>query len=298
MSEEIKRHEMYKELSRHIYHYGQESSPKGAVPLYIHQNPENGFFACAYKYQDRIVIVFRGTEDENDRKNDVNMGIHRIPSQVSDAIYFVKQMKEVIKKDYPEHKLDTTGQSLGGSLSQYVHVLEKGINESVTFQPFGVGHSLDKYFSNNSSKNPIDKITNYCVEKDWVSGKFSRNTQIGRCYDIDIKSEYKNSDDIWKYHKIENLESLSTRKYRNNGYIPGVNNKGKSYTTKGCVGSYQVSGYTRADGTEVKGYTRTCGAKHAGMSQEERLAGQAKYKNKRMQDLSDAELQDAISFFI
>ena len=58
MSEEIVRHEMYKELSRHIYHYGQEPAPKGAVPLYIHQNPENGFFACTYKYQDRIVIVF------------------------------------------------------------------------------------------------------------------------------------------------------------------------------------------------------------------------------------------------
>lgn len=67
---------------------------------------------------------------------------------------------------------------------------------------------------------------------------------------------------------------------------------------KGCVGSYSVSGYTRADGTEVKGYTRTCGAKHAGMSQEERLAGQEKYKNKRMQDLTEEELQDAISFFI
>ena len=29
-----------------------------------------------------------------------------------------------------------------------------------------------------------------------------------------------------------------------------------------CVGSYAVSGYTRADGTEVSGYTRSCGAKH------------------------------------
>lgn len=25
-----------------------------------------------------------------------------------------------------------------------------------------------------------------------------------------------------------------------------------------CPGSYQVSGYTRDDGTEVSGYTRTC----------------------------------------
>ncbi len=72
----------------------------------------------------------------------------------------------------------------------------------------------------------------------------------------------------------------------------------QSNSQKGCVGSYKVSGYTRADGTEVKGYTRTCGAKHSGMSKEERLAGQAKYKGKRMQDLSDNELEEAISYFI
>ena len=30
----------------------------------------------------------------------------------------------------------------------------------------------------------------------------------------------------------------------------------------GCVGSYSVSGYTKADGIEVSGYTRTCGAAH------------------------------------
>ena len=29
-----------------------------------------------------------------------------------------------------------------------------------------------------------------------------------------------------------------------------------------CVGSYPVSSYIRAYGTNVKGYTRTCGAKH------------------------------------
>jgi len=33
-------------------------------------------------------------------------------------------------------------------------------------------------------------------------------------------------------------------------------------TREGCAGTYPVSGYTRADGTEVSGYTRTCGAKH------------------------------------
>ena len=299
MSNEIQRHEMYKKLSRHVYYYGKEPCPKGTIPLYIHKNSDNGFFACAYKYQDRIVIAFRGTDDSHDKKNDLNMFINQIPEQTKDAIYFVKQMKEVIKRDYPGYKLDTTGQSLGGSLSQYVHVLEEGINESVTFQPYGVGHTLDKYFSKYESKNPIDKITNYCVDRDLFSGILSKTTQIGKCYELDIKPERKNMDDIWKYHKIENLEPLSTRRYKNNGYM----SKNKKLTNslhsqRGCVGSYQVAGYTRADGTEVKSYTRACGAKHAGMSEEERIAGQNKYNNKKFQDIPENELEEAISFFI
>jgi len=76
-----------------------------------------------------------------------------------------------------------------------------------------------------------------------------------------------------------------------------VNNNGVSHSQKDCTGSYPVSGYTRADGTKVEGYTRTC-YKHSGMSQAERLAGQAKYKNKRMQDLTEDELKEAISYFI
>jgi hypothetical protein len=80
--------------------------------------------------------------------------------------------------------------------------------------------------------------------------------------------------------------------------LNGVNNNDTSHSQKGCVGSYQVSGYIRADGTEVKGYTRTCGAEHAGMNSEERLAGQTKYKNKKFQDIPQDELNNAISFFI
>ncbi len=35
-------------------------------------------------------------------------------------------------------------------------------------------------------------------------------------------------------------------------------------SSSGCVGSYEVSGYTRSDGKKVDSYTRTCGAKHSG----------------------------------
>lgn len=43
-----------------------------------------------------------------------------------------------------------------------------------------------------------------------------------------------------------------------------------SGTKTECVGTYPVSGYTRADGTEVSGYTRSCGAAHNGKSKPEK----------------------------
>ena len=59
---------------------------------------------------------------------------------------------------------------------------------------------------------------------------------------------------------------------RSNGPImyANDNSSGTSSMSNGseCVGSYQVSGYTRSDGTEVSGYTRTCGAAHLGHSKD------------------------------
>ena len=47
-------------------------------------------------------------------------------------------------------------------------------------------------------------------------------------------------------------------------YEPEGSSKDQNNGSTPCVGSYEVSGYTRADGTEVSGYVRTCGAAHNG----------------------------------
>lgn len=68
---------------------------------------------------------------------------------------------------------------------------------------------------------------------------------------------------------------------RSNGPImyANDNSSGTSSMSNGseCVGSYQVSGYTRSDGTEVSGYTRTCGAAHLGHSKDKN--GEKESKN-------------------
>lgn len=322
---EIIRHEKYKELCEHVYQNDIKNCPKDTIPLYVHENKKNGFFARAYKYQDRIVIVFRGSEldksdgRKTDGRNDINMGIHRIPNQAHDALLFTKQIKQVMKTKYPNYKLDLTGHSLGGSLAQYTHVLVKGINETVTFNPYGTRKTLEKYFENNTSQSPTDKITNYCASHDLISNTFSKKFQIGICYEINVdsipyqdilsklirlnkKNLYLNTlDKVMSYQKLvqdshytENMKPLSERKkmQKNKGQKTISEN-----SSSNCTGSYMVNGYTRSDGTKVKEYIRTCG-KHNKMSMEERIKGQAKYKGKRFQDIPLDELEEAIGYFV
>lgn len=75
-----------------------------------------------------------------------------------------------------------------------------------------------------------------------------------------------------------NRHNKTSRKYticnKNNGFWESNDNRGiyadkqeEGSNNNGgseCVGSYPVSGYTRAEGTEVDSYVRTYGAAHAG----------------------------------
>lgn len=73
------------------------------------------------------------------------------------------------------------------------------------------------------------------------------------------------------YHLFE--DSINNR-IRNNAIIDSNRPRGDFYTNssflysnggithQNCAGTYQVSGYTREDGTQVPSYFRTCGAKH------------------------------------
>lgn len=291
MSNEIQRHERYKQYAQNVYRFNSKNFPQGTKVLAEFENTKTGFYANVLQENNRIVIVYKGSDDiikntndaRKDWKNDANMALlKRIPEQTKDAL----EVYDRVKKTFPNVQIDVVGHSLGGSLAQYVAIM-RNVNEAVCFNPVGIGKSMDDYLSKYGSKTPENKVINYNNPDDGLTKHF-RGELYGTNYTINEIDKKGNK------HSLENMKSLSTRQKAG----VGVNEKGKSYTTKGCVGSYQVSGYTRADGTEVKGYTRMCGAKHAGMSEQERLAGQAKYKGKKFQDIPQDELEQAISFFI
>ena len=276
MTQEIARHERYKKYAEYAYRLKSAKFPIGTKVIGVYQNKNTGFYGYALKENNRVVIVYKGTDNiktaqyskdtSRDYKNDVNMTFRkRIPEQVTDAIVVYDQVKE----NFPNTPIDVVGHSLGGSLAQYVAIL-RNVNEAVCYSPVGIGKSVDDYLSQYGSKTPVDKITNYNNPNDKLTNYFrgdlyENNYVIGT---IEAKGGT---------HNLENMAPLSTRQKGIPSYQPSGTKK-KSKKQKACVGSYTVSGYTRADGTKVKGYTRHCGVKHSGLTEAERLAGQAKYK--------------------
>lgn len=165
----------------------------------------------------------------------------------------------------------------------------------------GKYHEIDGNINNNQDK--AEEIMDL------------HNNSVGREIGNEIKKEYKNKSveldssvikEIIARKVVERMQAGKLILTPSGRRIPkkklniqnGEYNQKQIDFRKGCVGSFQVSGYKRADGTEVRGYTRNCGARHVGMSQEKRLVGQAKYAGKKYQDIPADELEDAISYFI
>ena len=315
MSNEIQRHERYKQYAQKVYKFNSKKFPQGTKVLAEFENSKTGFYANVLQENNHIVIVYKGTDKklDGDYKNDFNMALRkRIPEQTKDAL----DVYDKVKQAFPNAQIDVVGHSLGGSLAQYVAIM-RNVNEAVCFNPVGIGKSMEDYLSKYGSKTPENKVINYNNPNDGLT-KYFRGELYGTNYTI---NEIDKKGDK---HNLENMKPLSTRQKA------GVNNSGKAHTQKGCVGSYQVSGYTRADGTEVKGYTRHCGAKHSVnnnknnnnsnfastykeleidedggcwgvpdivMHEQEKQKIFEKYKNKQAQNLSKSELNEFLKAY-
>ncbi len=77
-------------------------------------NESTGFNARAYKNGDKVMIIFRGSDDVADLSSDFRMMTGKTPEQLNEALSFV----EAIKQQYPDANIVVTGHSLGGSLTE------------------------------------------------------------------------------------------------------------------------------------------------------------------------------------
>lgn len=276
---EIKQHERYKQMAIYSYDINKNKLPQGAKLIGIAQN-ENGYYAAVIRDGNEIVIAIRGTEGKplekefyKDATNDITMLIKR-PPQTNNALETVDIVKDMIKNDpkYAGCKVAVVGHSLGGSLAQIAAVM-KGI-KAVTFNAFGTKNLLD----NEPGLKNAD-VTNYCNPEDDITTLRAQN-HVGKCYEVgSVFHEGNGSHHLECMGSLENripttgidLKMKGDRKrnqklefeyYKRTGKHMPIRMSSEGLYGEKCAGTYQVSGYTKEDGTKVSSYTRTCGAKH------------------------------------
>ncbi len=267
--EEIKKHEEMKQLSIYGYDVNNREIAQGYNLIGI-SPMDNGFYACVVRKGNDITIIFRGTDNLKDINDDAKMWAKGWPEQANNAL----DLYDHICHEYPGCNVSVAGHSLGGSLAQIVGVLRGAV--AVTFNAYGTAQIIkNRYDSMIDLSKKFENITNYCNPKDWVT-TLNGKSHLGKCYEIISKPEGG------KPHEAETMEAL---KYRmpsspEDLHMWGASLKRKeeefeyyfrtgrhmpiNMSSSQCVGSYEVSGYTRDDGTKVDSYTRTCGAKHLG----------------------------------
>lgn len=119
---------------------------------------DNGFYACAFKKENNVVIAYRGTDFSfkpedikgtiKDMIQDIELGFMKENgSQLICAYMFLEYIKKMYKKEEEKEEkinIHITGHSLGGCLAQYVYVVTGKIYPTVTFNALGLGKSKDK----------------------------------------------------------------------------------------------------------------------------------------------------------
>lgn len=119
---------------------------------------DNGFYACAFRKENDVVIAYRGTDFSfkpedikgtiKDMIQDIELGFMKENgSQLICAYMFLEYIKKMCKKEEEKEEkinIHITGHSLGGCLAQYVYVVTGKIYPTVTFNALGLGKSKDK----------------------------------------------------------------------------------------------------------------------------------------------------------
>lgn len=205
-------HEDCKILSQIVYQKDKSNSINGWKYVDKYFNNKSGYYSELYKKNNKVILAIRGTELHSGKKelikdfrNDINMGIEKLPYQVANA----KEVYYKLIKKYGKENIIVTGHSLGGSISEILGT-EYGV-EAVTFNAYGIKKL------NGLQINYTENITNYGNANDSIFASNIDN-HIGKIMVLNGKGDGNNfqkiirKPDKFKDHPLNELAPLSEAK--------------------------------------------------------------------------------------
>lgn len=266
----------------------------------------SNFKAVVLQNGDKYAIVFFGTDFTSPKDIWANgkMVAKQDPLQFKDALRFTEQLMK--QYDIQPEQIDLIANSEGASEGMYVMSKIPGINHGTFFNAYpphtiNIDKETQARIDNYRHENDIVSKCGPVIGNDYIVGykdKFQRSkgtpefVNAHRIINMgDLRKAVPAKDYAQQNPNFKNKYRIGTLKSHEIGDIPkelyaladpDINDRIKnkkvvkedkpksertaSYQSSQCVGSYPVSGYTRADGTHVSDYTRTCGAAHNGQN--------------------------------
>ncbi len=216
---DTEQHEILRQLSVYCYDDGKQSIPKGYERIGHFEGKNNGFDAVVVKNDAKkeIVIAYRGMEHHTkDVLSTLRAGALNYTSQQKAAQAVYEKIKQ--DKRFKDYEIQTTGQSLGGYLAQYVAA--KNNLKSATFNAY---HGAKEALGNEAARNfqtkiiHPDNIVNYRNKEDILS-KSSTKNNLGLSLETHAEIKKKSLNKFEEPHMSENMGKLDNARVKNEIY--------------------------------------------------------------------------------
>lgn len=249
----------------------------------------SNFKAVVYQKGEEYVIYFFGTDVKSpkDLYADAKMFFKGIPQQFTDAEEFTQKFLAANPQVSPQN-ITLLGHSEGGAEAMYVKAVIPGIKEAYTFNTFvptivnADPQNLQNIYNFRSAGDPISKIGGTIGEDFIVDCKYEkvhkgpiyridqhRLEYFGDCKDAVSPAVFKQQNPKFKNKlrneqlSAEDISSIPEEYYELveddiNESVATFGIAETNHQKSNCPGTYQVSGYTRQDGTKIPPHVRTC----------------------------------------
>ena len=206
---DFQKHNDLRQILQH-FHDSSTPLPEGYKLEENYHNPKTQLDMQIYEHGNELILSFPGSHIPRDLPTDMQIIQNKQNPQLENAQEKLNDIRQNPK--YENHKIITTGYSLGGNIAGGLSLMNN--IEGVTFNPFGKLDDIIQQKANDTGKiieiYP-NKLINYRHENDKLSSK-TQNNNPGQQYNL---PKINKVNDPFN-HDIKNI-SNSINRSQNNG---------------------------------------------------------------------------------